>query len=165
MAASELENLARLIARNQLTLVEQLHLAPELSEWVGCENLRDEQVRAYEAALRLMREQAAKRKRPPAPSAAGAARKKPCTGPGLPRAELSRLEGQLLKGSFSAIEWVEKTRVDQIVGRSATTRASLRSGLRFWEAYVKALRPGEAFLPPRLDELIAWTALFRRVAR
>ena len=161
LAQCELAVLGQLIADNKFTEVGQLRYAPTLTEWAGSEVLSTEQVAAFQDVLSKLPDHDAKCKRTLSAPPGGAPTKKRDTGRGLPRQELGRLQADLSKPDFDAVEWVEMTRMNQIVGKSAATRASIRSGLRFWEAYVHSLRPGGAFLPPRLEELIAWTSLFR----
>ena len=161
LADGDLPVLARFLADNQLSEIEQLRFAPDISEWIGFRLLCDAQASAFVGALSTLRESAVNKKRAREASSAGAPRKKSNASQGLPRKELLGLQQKLDEGSCVADEWVEKARVDQILGKSAATRASVRSGLRFWESFGASIRPGLPCLPPRLDDLVAWTSLFR----
>ena len=161
LADGDVPVLAQLFADNQLSEIEQLRLAPDISEWIGFRLLSDAQASAFVGAMSTLRKSEIEKKRAGEASSAGAARKKPKASQGLPREELLCLQKKLEDGSCAADEWVEKARAGQIFGKSPATRASVRSGFRFWEAYVASIRPGIPSLPPRLDDLVAWTSLFR----
>lgn len=99
-----------------------------------------------------------------------------------PRAALQRLD---LSGLSRAgrDRWAESARVDAILGSCRLTMKSVRSGMKCWIAFIGArlrcyavysylsssllplldeLRPGsKKYFPPRLEDLMAWSTLFR----
>ena len=58
--------------------------------------------------------------------------------------------------------WLEKARVDSILGATSGSLPSVRSGIRCYLAFVTAVAPDTLnFFPPQLGLLIAWSRLFR----
>jgi hypothetical protein len=58
--------------------------------------------------------------------------------------------------------WLEKARVDSILGASRGSLPSVRSGIRCYLAFVTAVAPETpSFFPPQLQLLVAWSRLFR----
>lgn len=58
--------------------------------------------------------------------------------------------------------WVESARLDAILGVCSRTIPSLKSGIRCYIAFVDSLGGRrDAYFPPKLDDLLAWSTLFR----
>ena len=77
-----------------------------------------------------------------------------------PRKAIEKLCGVVRPSEKDA--WVEGARVQAIVGSCPASLTSARSGMRAWVAFArKFLRKSGVLLPPALDELLAWSQLFR----
>ena len=98
-----------------------------------------------------------------------------------PRAAIAKAGFGAMKQS-DRLKWVVQARLDAILGSCRLSLASWLSGLRCYYAFIgvclvvfmryrfsflclpDAIRPGCAvYFPPKLDELVAWTTMFRSI--
>ena len=78
-----------------------------------------------------------------------------------PRQAAKALAGCLANGA-DRDAWVRLARVRAIVGSIAGSKESALSGMRAWCSYhTNCLKRSEPAFPPKLDDLVAWSDLFR----
>ena len=58
--------------------------------------------------------------------------------------------------------WLKGARADAILGSCARSLKYVQSGLRCYEGFMSQARPNAKYvLPPMLDDLLAWSIMFR----
>ena len=70
--------------------------------------------------------------------------------------------GKTLADPTDRVKWAEEARLQAIVGSCPAALMSARSGMRAWLSFCRGFlgRVGEVF-PPEIDDLLAWSRLFR----
>lgn len=82
------------------------------------------------------------------------------TGSG-PRKAINSLS-QALTTDAARAAWLEKARISALTDSCSASMPSITSGLRCWEAFAaKVLGKPRGSLPPSINELMAWSVMFR----
>ena len=82
------------------------------------------------------------------------------TGSG-PRKAINSLSKSLTTDA-ARVAWLERARVAALTDSCSASMPSVQSGLRCWEAFAsKVLGKPRGSLPPSLNELMAWSVMFR----
>ena len=80
---------------------------------------------------------------------------------GGPRKALQEVTNVLVTGRDRE-RFIEKARIDAILGACPRSLPQLRSGVRLFASFVDSVRPGATrYLPPELDTILAWSMLFQ----
>ena len=78
-----------------------------------------------------------------------------------PRMALTRLDLKAMS-SEERSSWLKGARADAILGSCARSLKFVQSGLRCYEGFMSQARPNAKYvLPPLLDDLLAWSIMFR----
>ena len=80
---------------------------------------------------------------------------------GGPRKALQEVTNVLVTGRDRE-RFIEKARIDAILGACPRSLPQLRSGVRLFASFVDSVRPGTTrYLPPERDTILAWSMLFQ----
>ena len=80
--------------------------------------------------------------------------------PAGPRAAIKRT-ADCLANVDDRVAWVEKARTEAIIGGCLGSIDSVKSGIRCYLAFATDILKKERRLPPSVDDLLAWSIMFR----
>ena len=80
--------------------------------------------------------------------------------PAGPRAAIKRT-ADCLANVDDRVAWVEKARTEAIIGGCLGSLDSVKSGIRCYLAFATDILKKERRLPPSVDDLLAWSIMFR----